>query len=391
VIAAPTNAQLTQVLWAALTGAVRSAERHGRYLGGRWEGLTWTLGDGWTVEGWGQGSIESKSGRHAPDLLAIVDEASGCKPGVMEAIDSLNPSRYLYLGNPLWPEGKFFDLCQRGESDPNVNVITIPSLESPHIDLVRSPWGMADRTWLELQESEYGSDSLWWQSHVLAKFPGEMAQALLPMQWLADAGRLIAVRTGPVRLGVDVALGRGDGDEAAIVARDDGGVIGGWLSNRWKLEELAAQAVAKVREFKVRPEHVTYDATGVGADFGARLRAAGLNGCKGYMGANSGGDRYANLRAACGWALRRRLDPNRSVRTADAGNPAAPGVYVPQRPFAIPGDLLRRYRAELQGLRYSLGPKGEIVLEAGATFRARLKRSPNFLDALLMTFAFPHS
>lgn len=374
------------MLWAALTAAYRSAEKNGRYLGGKFDGLTLDWGDGWSIEGWGQGSIESKSGRHSGDLLAIVDEASGCKAGVLEAIDSLNPSRYLFLGNPLRPEGKFFEVCQRAD-DPLVNVIAIPSLESPHIHLERSRWGLADQTFLRLNRSEYGEESLWWQSHVLARFPGELTQTLLPSPWLALAAKLIHVRSGPVRLGIDIALGRGDGDESCLAWRDDNGVIGSEASNRWTLETLCTRAVAIVKEHRIRGEHVTFDASGVGADFDNRLRSAGVLGAKGYMGGRSGGERYANLRAAAGWALRRRLDPDRSVKAAQD----KAGVYVPQKPFALPHALLVRYRPELQGLRYELDDHGRIQLEPKDRFIARLKRSPNFLDALLMTFAFPHS
>jgi hypothetical protein len=384
VIAAPTNDQLRQVLWAEILGALRSAEEHGLCLGAKVDDLTITFGEGWSIEGWGQGSTESKSGRHAGDLLAVIDEASGCKPGVLEAIDSLNPSRRLYLGNPLRPEGKFFEVCQRGD-DPLTNVIKIPSLESPHIHLARSPWGLADATWLELSRSEYGEESLWWKSHVLAEFPGELTQTLLPSGWLTIASRAIHRRAGPVRLGVDVALGN-DGDEAQIVARDDNGVIAAPASNRWNLETLAKHVHEIARKYGVRPEHIVFDAGGPGADFDNRLRSAGIAGAKGYMGGRSGGERFANLRAAAGWALRRRLDPDRAVRKADGG------LYVPQAPFALPAHLLLRYRAELQGLRYELDPaSGRIVLEPKEKFMARLKRSPNFLDALSMTFAFPHS
>jgi hypothetical protein len=388
VIAAPTNAQLSGVLWGEITGAYRSAERNGRYLGGRFDGLSLDWGDGWLIEGWGQGSVESKSGRHAGDLLAVIDEASGVKPQVLEAIDSLNPSRRLYLGNPLRPEGKFYEVCQHAH-DPRINIITVPSLESPHIHLERSPWGLADTTWLELSRSEYGEDSLWWRCHVLAQFPDELFQALLPAAWLNEAARLVHVRSGPVRLGVDIALGV-EGDESCLVWRDDDGVIDAEASNRWNLEQLADRVHRRAVEFGIRAEHVTFDSSGVGADFDNRLRAKGLLGSKGYMGSRTGGEKFANLRSAAGWALRRRLDPARSLRKADLPSDK-PALYVPQKPFALPQHLLARYRSELQGLRYELDDHGRIALEVKEDFVARLKRSPNFVDALAMTFAYPHS
>jgi len=50
--------------------------------------------------------------------------------------------------------------------------------------------------------------------------------------------------------------------------------------------------------------------------------------------------------------------------------------------------LVQRYRAELQGCRYHLDDGGRICLEPKDQLIARIKRSPNFLDALSMTFAF---
>ena len=171
-----TQAQLAGVLWGEITAAHKSAADHGRPLGGKFSGLTWDLGATWKVEAYGSGSIESKSGRHAGDLLVVVDEASGVEASVHEAIDSLNPSRRLYTGNPIRPEGKFYELCELSKDNPNVNVIEISSLESPHVHLARSPWGMADATFIENAKHEYGEESLWFQVHVLGKFPGELDQ-----------------------------------------------------------------------------------------------------------------------------------------------------------------------------------------------------------------------
>ncbi len=375
------------MLWGEVLGAYRSAERNGRYLGGKFDGLSLSFGENWLIEGWGQGSVESKSGRHAGRLLAVIDEASGVKPQVLEAIDSLNPSHRLYLGNPLRPEGKFYDTCTR--IDPRINVITVPSLESPHAQWTRSPWGLADRTWLELSRSEYGEDSLWWRCHVLAQFPDEISQALLAAAWLNEAGRIIHVRAGPVRLTVDLALGN-DGDETCLMARDDNGILGAWSSNRWTLEEAAKQTHDRYREFGVRGEHVVYDSGGIGADFDNRLRALGIAGAKGYLGSRGGGEKFANLRSAAGWAFRRRLDPGRAYRKPDTPANLDP-VWIPQKPFAIPAHLLSKYRAELQGIRYELDDHGRIAMELKEVFVARLKRSPNFLDTCLMSFAYPHS
>jgi phage terminase large subunit len=403
VIAAPTQSQLHGVLWSEMLAAVRSAQDHGRPYYPRVRGLTLEWGENWRIEGFGSGSIESKSGRHAKHLLAIVDEASGVDATVHEAIDSLNPSRRLYTGNPIKPEGKFYELCELSADNPNVNVIQISSLESPHVHLDRSPWGMADRTFISNARYEYGEESLWWLVHILGMFPGELSEALLPIAWLNEAAARAHQRSGPVRLGVDIAKGIGDGDLSLVVARDDTGILGAWYSRNWSLEQLAVEVRRKQLEHGVLPQHIVFDSTGIGSDFDNRLRQHGILGAKAYMGGHAGGERFANLRSAVGWAFRRRLDPARARKVDHEQartdrlqwHQAAPsdrGVrYVGQPGFAIPPHLLNTFRKELQGCRYSLDPSGRIALERKEDFCKRLKSSPNFLDAVAMTFAFPNT
>jgi hypothetical protein len=399
-VAAPTYAQLAGVLWAEIEQAARTASDAGIPLGGHWSGLTIEWSENWRVEGYGLGSIESKAGRHAGQLLAVVDEASGVHPAVHEAVDSLNPSRRLYTGNPIRPEGKFYELCELSGDNPNVNVIHISSLDSPHAGLDRSPWGMADATFLENGRFEYGEDSQWWLVHILGCFPGELSEALLPIAWLNRAAAVPHVRGGHVRLGVDIAKGL-EGDQSLVVARDDNGIVGAWWARDWSLEQLARVVKLKAIEYNVRGEHITYDATGIGTDFGNRLRAEGLHGAKDYMGSRSGGEKYANLRSVASWHFRRRLDPERSRKADDtdkrqdrlqwhaAASVDAGARWATQPAFHLPLHLANTFRKELQGVRYGLNAAGQIALEPKDEFVKRIKLSPNFLDAVIMTFAYP--
>ncbi len=176
-----------------------------------------------------------------------------------------------------------------------------------------------------------------------------------------------------------------DGDDSDIVIRDDDGIIDAAASNKWGLEQLARETVKRCRLHRVEPARLTWDATGIGTDFGNRLAAEGFVGCKDYMGSRDGGEKFSNLRSTCGWFLRRRLDPNRSRHSDEVG------TYHTQRPFHIPRHLVQQYRRQLQECRYQLDDKGRIALETKEEFQKRIKHSPNFLDALAMTFAFPYA
>ena len=118
---------------------------------------TATIHPGWGALGFSTSTIERASGHHARHMLVIVDEASGVPDESWQAIDSLGFSKMLVAGNPIRPDGKFAELCDQGDRDlleqrsPHLACrhFNVPSTASPHAHLDRSPWGMADRTWLE--------------------------------------------------------------------------------------------------------------------------------------------------------------------------------------------------------------------------------------------------
>jgi hypothetical protein len=378
---APSQHQLEAVLWKEVRRAHAASALP---LGGKIcpSPLKLELAPGWVAYGHATNKIERITGHHAEDLLALVDEGSGVTDAIYEAIASLNPSRVLVIGNPLWPFGRFFELAQLGEDGaPGVNLIRVPSTESPHAHLARSPVGMADRTWLEAMAAEYGVGSIWWLAHVLARFPGDTSESLLPSAWLDLAGRAIHVRSGPVRIAVDLAGGTG-GDRAVIIVRDDNGILHVESSNLWNLETTATRVALLAQRFEVEPAKISYDAGGLGVDFANRLAAVGIVGARGYLGAVKAKNAI-NLRSAAARELRRRLDPNRTVQ-------AAPGsqVLVPQRPFAIPAHYLAELRPELAALRTELDKDGRFALEPKEKMVARLRRSPDLADALIQSFAF---
>ena len=97
----------------------------------------------------------------------------------------------------------------------------------------------------------------------------------------------------------------------------------------------------------------------------------------GYFGAGKGGKLYVNRRTANAFALKRRLDPHREN-------------HVPFYCGGIPGwPGLRQELAELRSPTMEI-EEGQVkqVLEDKEALAARLHRSPDLLDALLMTFTY---
>ena len=378
---APTQVQLEEVLWKEIERAYRGSRVP---LGGRVlkSPLKIDFGGGWQALAYSTTKTERLSGHHAGDLFAVLDEASGILPEIYEAIDSCNPSRRLETGNPLRPAGPFYERIMKSEAgaDPDSRVIRIPSLESPDIHLERSRRGLADATWLRKARNDYGEGSAWWLSHVLARFPDEAADQLLPRSWLDTAAQTVHLRVGKRRMAIDLAEGA-NGDPAGYLVRDDNGVLDYQTSRQWNLEETAKRAGAAAERWNVKPSDVVWDATGLGADFRARLNAVRLGGALPYKGGTSGGKHFKNLRTAAAWQVRQRLDPHRQIKVG--------GIFRNQHPFAIPAAMLLAARAELQGLRYEQLSDKLIQLEDKDNLKKLIGHSPTFADLLIMSFAYP--
>lgn len=380
---APSQVQLAGILWKEVRAAWKNAPLP---LGGKLSSdpEKLTIDEKWYAIGQATNRIERITGHHAGELLVVVDEASGVDDEIYEALQSLSPSRKLLIGNPLRPSGKFYELCKLAEDGaPGINLVRVPSLLSPDIGLDRSPRGMADRSFLESSRVEYGEGSMWWLAHVLAQFPEEAFEQLVPRSWLELAEAVIHVPLGPARLAIDLGGGNG-GDNSVLLCRDDNGVRELESSRTWSFETVADRAALMARRNGVEPHRVSYDAGGIGHDFGARLAAAGLKGARGYLGGKEG-PKFANLRTASAWLLRRRLDPSNTVA------PAGPGrrIVSTQPPFSIRREFVGLLREELLGIRYTHDAAGRLALEPKEDFIARLKRSPDFSDALIQSFAFP--
>ncbi len=147
----------------------------------------------------------------------------------------------LVAGNPIRADGKFAEICDQGDRDAlerrlpatSCRHFNVASTESPHAHLDRSPWGMADKTWLEAVAREPGKSSPWYRSHVLAIKPKTSHETLIEESWLALAvfsqetaesceeasagGHLIGQVTAWLRRW----RGRGEEPRSVIIVRDD--------------------------------------------------------------------------------------------------------------------------------------------------------------------------
>ena len=357
--------------------------------------------EGWQCLGISMRGVERLSGQHAGELLVVVDEASGIEPEIWEAIASLNPSKLVVFGNPLRPDGEFKKLYDLGVADPGtgrdrISVIRVPSTESPDRELARSPRGLADAGFLLDAERKYGKESLWWKTHIDAQFPTATHEALLPAHWV-DRCTMIARANGHAGekiIAADLSAGTGR-DKTVILVRDNLGIIDLVCSSFIDVAHAAKEIVRLAREHGVRDDHVYYDAGGDGRDLPRYLEQFRFRACVPYVGSTTGGSRFSNRRSRSAWHLRQRLDPGRPLELEQTEEdhlylptrtPHVPSTQI-QPPFAIPaGHWWTQMREELTSLKYRL-EGSRIALEQKDVLAARLGRSPDFADALIMSFA----
>ena len=329
--------------------------------------------------------VERLSGQHAADLLVAVDEASGIDEEIAEALDSLKPSKSVWIGNPLRRDGRFWNLAQQAQRERDqgvrdgVQCATIATLDGPHARLDHSPWGLADRAWLDRMRRRHGETSRWWQSHVLAQFPDVEFSSTIPSAWVRAA--IGATRQGPPGepcLAIDLAAGSGR-DRTVLLVRDRLGLLALDASPLLPPAQAAAHAAQLCRLHGVPTSRVVYDAGGLlGRDFPAYLERHGITDAHPYYGSGRGGKRFANLRTRCAWTLRRRLCPD-----STSSSPGSPP------PLAIPGGLpwLHDLVDEIEALRHDEDERQVLHLETKDALSRRLGRSPDLIDALLMSYA----
>jgi hypothetical protein len=231
------------------------------------------------------------------------------------------------------------------------------------------------------------------------EFLAETLGQLLPDFWVDRVPELARPnRSGGPRW-ITCDLGEGGGRDSTVLMVGDSFGILHCESSAWMGPVQAAHRIAElVRGWDVRQDRVVYDAGGGrGLDIEPYLEQHGITDAIPYKGGREGGSSFLNLRSKVAWRLRQRLDPERP-------KPPPPLVYdprhepsvfdevieptaEPQPPFTLPAQRgwWPRLEQELKAMFWQHKGK-KIALEAKDLLAKRIKRSPDVLDALLMSF-----
>lgn len=375
VVTAPNEKQLFNALWPeikvwierlppALRGLLDPQNENVFHTGGRDESFI-------SARTSRKETPESLAGIHAPNVLLLVDEASGVPETVFEAASgSMSGAGTITVlaGNPVRGQGFFYDTQTKLAGDGTKG--TWLTLHSSSLDpeLVRR--GITTPDYAQDIARRYGLESNQYRVRVLGEFPRADDDAVIPLELaeLATTRDIERDRLAPVIWGVDVGGGR---DRTALARRQEFGLLGKVQS--WHTPEVT-EAVAKIKlEWDTtpqweRPRAINVDAIGIGAGVASRLRELGLPARSINVSeapAVMAREQYLNLRAEL-WFKTREWFNSREVTIPDQE------------------DLIE----DLTRVQYHFSRgTNRIAIESKADIRKRGGRSPDLADALVLTFA----
>lgn len=394
---APTLRQVEGILWKEIRAAHRDAAFP---LGGSVLTRKLEIAEDWYAFGFTSTEADRFQGFHAPFVLVVGDEAAGLTDDVftgMDAVLSGGHARRLLIGNPTDPTSVFAGEFKLGG---NVKKFKVSAFDTPNFtsfgitieDIRSGEWekklagrelpfpSLITPQWVrEKWESWCGSSvdseatSPLWLSRILAEFPEDSRDALIPASWLAKAAAreppdlaLDAENADRPRLGVDVARKGNDNTTVAEFFRGHTRILDVW-SHKSTME--SAGRVARIIDER-NAEDTRVDVIGIGAGVYDRLQELGkpVTPVNVARAANNK-IRFKNLRAELFWGLRERFDPVTGSASVDADD--------------------TELHAELTAIRYHILSGGQTIIEDKDDTKKRLGRSPDRADAAMLSAAPP--
>jgi hypothetical protein len=380
VCTAPTRQQLHDVLWSEVAKWLETSKVKNL--------LKWTktkiymIGQEkrWFATARTATKPENMQGFHEDHMLFIVDEASGVKDNIMEAIFGTltgDDNKMLMCGNPTRTSGFFYDSHHKDRGTYKAHRVS--SRDSKR----------TNKKNIEMFENKYGKDSDVVRVRVGGEFPRSEPDTFIPLELAETAtAREVYVQildedtgtwelnipdTAELEIGVDVAR---FGDDETIIAPRIGAMVP-YIRHYSKNDTMVTAGwvlitAKKCMEQFGRPRcTVKIDDDGVGGGVTDRVREVvreeGLNIT--VVDCHNGGkavdsEHYENWGTEA-WATVRDL-----LLSGD--------IQIPNDEDLI-GQLSTR--------KYSVTSKGKVILESKKEMKKRGLRSPDRADALILAFA----
>jgi len=357
-------------------------------------------------------------GRHARHSLVVFDEATAIEATWDRALPMMQGDAYAFLaiGNPTTSACRFFSECESGEwtvlplsgiDHPNI-AAELAGREPPFPSAVRlATFDQMLRKWSVpvAKGDEQPTDVEWPPGTGQYLRPGPEAEGLLLGRWPSQAVNSVwgpatwaaclkeMQPDGELTIGLDVA--RFGDDKTCCVAREGPVVLEALersglstlrsaelamnMAEKWasKFPETRSQDLsAGPPRGNLHPKKVDIrtDDAGVGGGVTDQIRARGYR-CTPCLGAHHAKDQ--------------RLYPNRRSESwfelAEAA--MARRVCFARLDRATQDEL----KKQLLGVTYTLDARGRRVVEPKEKTKARLKKSPDLADAIMLAFCDPPS
>lgn len=300
---------------------------------------------------------EALQGFHSPNLLFVIEEASGIDEKVFEVAEgalSTPGALVLMAGNPTRRSGYFF---RAFHADREFwHCIHVPCSASSRV----SP------EFLQRMAQTYGEDSDIYKVRVQGEFPSASSMQFIPFDIVEQCRSYKADWPAhhPYILGVDVAR---FGDDRSVLIGRQGRKV--WPAIKLRGLDTMALADRVIHEAeKQKADFIVVDGVGVGGGVIDRLKQLGIRNVIEISGAMTPSDpsMYANKRAELwGWmrdALRE-------------------GCELPEDSELVD---------DLVAVEYGYTSKQQILLERKEDMKKRGLASPDIADALSLTFAPRH-
>jgi hypothetical protein len=377
---APSYEQVHAILWEELRGFHRRGDLPGDIrMDDHWNIGTTQVGMGRRPANHNQHSFQ---GIHRRYVLVLIDEACGVPEWLWTAADTITTGdecRTLAIGNPDDNSSHFAHVC---EKDTGWRRVKISAYDSPNLTGEDVPAHMRQLLvtagWVRDKEDRWGQQSPLFTSKVRGEW-ADNESGVIPMSWVYQAQTRWRQwfddgqpePAGVRYFGVDVA--RFGTDRTAIATRQGDTILD--VETWAQLDSVQVTDLVANRLRYPRSQAIV-DAEGIGGPVVDQLRHAGYSPRPFAAGSMTnrrditGVMTFPNVRSAMWWNARELLEPHRQ-----------PVLRLPPD-----DDLL----AELTGPTWDVKAGNRIVVESKDDMKARLNRSPDSADAVLMALWAEH-
>ena len=302
---------------------------------------------------------EALQGFHSPNMLFLIDEASGVDDLIFEVGEgamSTDGAKTVMTGNPTRTSGYFYDAFNKVAD--RWFTMKVASGDSTQVG----------KNFIEDMKAKYGEESNIFRVRVLGEWPEADDDVIIPMYLLQSAveRKQEAAETTPVVWGLDVA--RFGSDRTALCKRKGNVVVE--PVKTWRNKDLMELCGIILNEYETtrwseRPLEILVDSIGIGAGVVDRLQELDLP-ARGINVAESSAmrDKYSRLRDELWFSAKEWFETKE--------------CSIPEQEELI---------SDLSKPRFKFTSNGKLKVESKDEMRKRGMNSPDLADAFCLTFA----